>query len=331
MIASVRVEELIFGEPRFHDIGEQGGEPFIVTDDRITPCDAASPRTVPLPVGTPCLSDVHSACEDRLFGRHNEALAPFPEMDPQSGSAPRDSCPRTRISLIRLGDSPSSRLLYRALPSPPKNSCRAGHYLHIQQFMSVAVRGRAISSAFCTCWLPEFHSVKRARIVTSARLHFSPASLCSARVAYVIGGRISRLASTGRITRVGERRMSTLPSTLNAGPTRPAIIGFRADAQDHAALVQLGQYWGLNATDVIRRLLRMAALSGKVRHSIDTAAQDLMGIPMPAKRYQLRSDWHGLIAGLGHYDFRCGDVIDGKVAARDLIDALLARDLLEPL
>jgi hypothetical protein len=96
--------------------------------------------------------------------------------------------------------------------------------------------------------------------------------------------------------------------------------------EDLAALAQLGAYWGLNATEVIRRLLRLAALSPKVRYGIDREAEVHLGVPCPARRWQVRTSWHGLIANLGHYD-----LLDGRTTARDLIDALLARGLIEPL
>ena len=60
--------------------------PGVCPRDRITPCDGAPSRSVPpLPVSTPCSSDVHSACADGLFGRHR----------------PKRSRKRSQLSIVR--------------------------------------------------------------------------------------------------------------------------------------------------------------------------------------------------------------------------------------
>jgi nitrite reductase/ring-hydroxylating ferredoxin subunit len=129
--------------------------------------------------------------------------------------------------------------------------------------------------------------------------------------------------------RVSKREPSVAQPSSNAGPS--SFVGFRADAGDEAALDAVCAHWQLNRSEALRRLVRLAAVSGKVRYAVDREAEVHLGVPCPARKWQVVRSWHGLIANLGHYDFRDGDVLDGRTTARDLIDALLARGLVEPL
>jgi hypothetical protein len=126
--------------------------------------------------------------------------------------------------------------------------------------------------------------------------------------------------------------VTTAQPISNAGNASPAAttISFRAQAEDLAALDALCAYWQLDHSATIRRLLRLAALSPKVRHALDYAAELELGIPVPAKKWRVLRQWSGLIPNVGHLDLICDDVL-GTGAARDLVAALLAHDLVEPL
>jgi hypothetical protein len=102
-----------------------------------------------------------------------------------------------------------------------------------------------------------------------------------------------------------------MATPTNHAQSPPSNVGFRADQLDEAAIDELGAAWKLNRSEVLRRLVRAAAKSEKVRQAVEHAAHEHRP---GAERYRVvRGGVVGIKMGVGVVpvptEFRAGQVI----------------------
>jgi hypothetical protein len=120
------------------------------------------------------------------------------------------------------------------------------------------------------------------------------------------------------------------PSNAGTSPA-PTNVGFRADEQDRAALDELCAQWKLNGSEVLRRLVRAAHRSERVRSAIEDADYTWSPTLPHATRYKLMSAWTGLI-GIVHHSFKKGEILSRDLHGPELIQQLHERNAaLQPL
>jgi hypothetical protein len=126
----------------------------------------------------------------------------------------------------------------------------------------------------------------------------------------------------------------TNPAAVPTSPATPAagvVISTRFDAELVAALDELGAAWKLDHSGTLRKLVRAAKASEKVRAAIDDADYKWSRVLPHAPKYKLMSPWAGLI-GIVHHEFKKGDVLDRNLHPAELIAAIHERGArLQPL